>query len=114
MRVGEILDFTKEKPFSSWYKLLDEKRTKAGNERILADDEAREGRGRGEEVGGREGGRGEEVGGMEGGGGSVRGREGGRDGWVDGREGGREGGRVGGWVGGREGVGQVWGEGREI
>lgn len=40
MRVGEILDLTKEKPFSSWYKLLDEKRTKGGNERILADDEA--------------------------------------------------------------------------
>lgn len=40
MRVGEILDYTKEKPFSSWYKLLDEKRTKGGNERILADDEA--------------------------------------------------------------------------
>ena len=33
-------DSVKEKPFSSWYKLLDEKRTKAGNERILADDEA--------------------------------------------------------------------------
>ena len=66
MRVGEILDFTKEKPFSSWYKLLDEKRTKAGNERILADDEAvkvREGRERGE--GRREGG----GGGWEGGGG---------------------------------------------
>ena len=78
MRVGEILDFTKEKPFSSWYKLLDEKRTKAGNERILADDEAvkvREGRGRGK---GR--------------------REGGGGGW-EGR-GRRVGGWVGGWVGG--------------
>ena len=40
MRVGEILDATKEKPYTSWYKLLDEKRTKESNERILADDEA--------------------------------------------------------------------------
>ena len=93
MRVGEILDFTKEKPFSSWHKLLDEKRTKAGIERILADDEAvkvREGRG----------------GGGGGGGGGGWGREGGREGgWVGGREGewelGRERGRKGGggWVG---------------
>lgn len=47
IRVGEILDFTKEKPFSSWYKLLDEKRTKSSNERILADDEAVKVRGKG-------------------------------------------------------------------
>ncbi len=40
MRVGEILDNTKEKPFTSWYKLLDDKRTKESHERILADDEA--------------------------------------------------------------------------
>ncbi len=40
MKVGEVLDFTKERPLSSWFKLLDEKRTKTANERLLADDEA--------------------------------------------------------------------------
>ena len=40
MRVGELLDLTKEKPFSSWYKLLDDKRSKTNHERIIADEEA--------------------------------------------------------------------------
>ncbi len=40
MKVGEVLDVTKERPLSSWFKLLDEKRTKTANERLLADDEA--------------------------------------------------------------------------
>ncbi len=37
MKVGEVLDFTKERPLSSWFKLLDEKRTKTANERLLAE-----------------------------------------------------------------------------
>nr|CAA73553.1 Serine/Threonine protein kinase [Suberites domuncula] len=40
LRIGEIIELTKMEPHSSWYKLLDEKRSKTHHERILADEEA--------------------------------------------------------------------------
>ena len=40
LKVEEILELTKEKPFTSWFKLLDEKRAKTQHERIIADEEA--------------------------------------------------------------------------
>ncbi len=42
MKVGEILDFTKENPFSSWFKLIDEKLSKVTYERIIVDDKEAE------------------------------------------------------------------------
>ena len=38
MNVGELLKFSKEAPFSSWFKLLDEKLSKHTSERIIVDD----------------------------------------------------------------------------
>jgi len=38
MKIGEILGLTKEKPFTSWFKLMDEKISKFTNERIIVDD----------------------------------------------------------------------------
>ena len=42
MKVGEILDLTKEKPFTSWFKLMDEKLSKFTYERIIVDDKEAE------------------------------------------------------------------------
>ncbi len=38
MKMGEILDLTQEKPFSSWFKLLTENFAKLSHERIVVDD----------------------------------------------------------------------------
>ena len=37
MKVGEVLDLTKDEPFTSWFKLLNEKLSKFTNERIVVD-----------------------------------------------------------------------------
>ncbi len=38
MKVGEILELTREESFSSWFKLLSEKLSKVTSERIIVDD----------------------------------------------------------------------------
>jgi len=42
MRVEEILELTKKKPYSCWFKLLNEKLAKFTSERILDDDKEAE------------------------------------------------------------------------